>query len=362
MNVLILTGRFGMGHYSAAHSIKEEIIKQGDNINVEVIDIVDYMLPKLNTIIYSSFDILVKRANRIYNYFYNHTMDSNYNTSIPLVNKFVLKIENLISKTKPDIVISTLPLCSRIMSEYKRKHNNSIPLVTCITDVSIHNEWISPHTNLYMVATKRVKANLIKNGVEPKDIIIAGIPVKTQFKDRQGKRARYYKKEKTLLVMGGGLGIIPLEKDFYYKLSKITNLKVIVITGNNKKEYAKLSNKYDNIKVIGYTNKVHEYMASADLIITKAGGITTFESIYSNLPLIILSPFLEQERNNAYFIEQNYIGEIAWDKSADIASKVLSLISDDEKLITMQDNMDRIISDINDISFLDIMERFNKAV
>lgn len=362
MKILILTGRFGMGHYSAAHSIREEIIKEIDEADVELVDLIDYILPRLKTIVYSSFDILVKRANRIYNSFYKHTVDSDYKGSLPFINRFILKMDQLIYKSKPDLVISTLPFCSRLMSEYKRKYNSKIPLVTCITDVSIHNEWISPYTNLYMVATEKVKANLVKNGVNPKDIIIKGIPVRAQFKDIYKERPRENKGEKTLLIMGGGLGLIPLGKDFYDQVSKFNNLRINVLVGNNKKEYARLSNKYANIKVIGYTNRVHDYMAEADLIITKAGGVTTFESIYSNLPLIILAPFLEQERSNAKFIEENSIGEIAWDKSADLVRMVLRLINDDRKLISMQNNMDKIISGINKTTFPDLVKRLDQVV
>ena len=54
MNILILTGRFGFGHYSAATSIKEHILKENPNYNVEILDFIDYMFPFLNKIIYAN--------------------------------------------------------------------------------------------------------------------------------------------------------------------------------------------------------------------------------------------------------------------------------------------------------------------
>ena len=50
MNVLILAGKFGFGHMSAAYSIKDKIIKEG-NCDVEVIDLIEYLFPKLNKIV-----------------------------------------------------------------------------------------------------------------------------------------------------------------------------------------------------------------------------------------------------------------------------------------------------------------------
>ncbi|MBC8590342.1 MGDG synthase family glycosyltransferase [Wansuia hejianensis] len=357
MNILILTGRFGMGHYSVASSLKEEIQKQVKDANIETVDIIDYMAPKLKSIIYSGFDILVKKANKVYNFVYKSTMDLDFHVSIPFGSLFVLKIEELMYDNKPDIIISTLPLCSRIISEYKRKTGSSIPLVTCITDISMHNEWISPETNLYIVATETVKANLMRNGIKPENIIVSGIPVKNQFKNTSITKTRCNKDKKTLLIMGGGLGLIPLEDDFYSRLSQVHDLNVIVIMGKNQRGYYNLLNKYDNIEVIGYTNKVHEYMAKSDLIISKAGGITVFESIYSRLPLVVLTPFLEQERNNAHFIEQKNIGEIIWNTSDDIIDKALDLIYDGYRLSIMQENMEKIISHINNNTILDILEK-----
>ena len=51
-----------------------------------------------------------------------------------------------------------------------------------------------------------------------------------------------------------------------------------------------------------YTNKINEYMRNADLIVSKSGGITLFEAIYSETPIYVVNPFLMQEVKNARFI------------------------------------------------------------
>ena len=60
-------------------------------------------------------------------------------------------------------------------------------------------------------------------------------------------------------------------------------------------------------------------MKRADLIITKAGGITTLRSRSLRKRLCILSrPFLEQEFGNAKYIEEHNIGRVPLGtKSAD---------------------------------------------
>ena len=60
-------------------------------------------------------------------------------------------------------------------------------------------------------------------------------------------------------------------------------------------------NRYEDVKVLGYTENISKYMRWADLVITKAGGITLFEILHSQVPLFVIHPFLEQEMNNARY-------------------------------------------------------------
>ncbi len=110
--------------------------------------------------------------------------------------------------------------------------------------------------------------------------------------------------------MGGGLGLLPKSEQFYKELNSLEGVKTTVITGNNKKMYYKLYGRYENIEVVGYTNEVYKYMKDSDLIISKPGGITLFETIYSELPILAFNPFLQQEIDNASFILNNEIGRI----------------------------------------------------
>ena len=68
MNILILTGRFGMGHYSAAEAIKQELLLTNADENVTIIDIMDYIAPALGDFIYKDFNFLVSKCSKLYNF------------------------------------------------------------------------------------------------------------------------------------------------------------------------------------------------------------------------------------------------------------------------------------------------------
>lgn len=69
MKVLILTGKFGMGHYSASYSIEEQLKSTIENSDVTIVDIFDYTLPHISKLIYRSFSLLINRASICYNIF-----------------------------------------------------------------------------------------------------------------------------------------------------------------------------------------------------------------------------------------------------------------------------------------------------
>ncbi|MFD3155699.1 glycosyltransferase [Haloimpatiens sp. FM7330] len=342
MNILILTGKFGMGHCSVASTLKQDIEDRYIDANVSVHDIFECISPKYYNIIYKFYGLMINKASLIYNAHYKFTY-SNKKSNLIFQNYFIAKIEKLIDEKNADMIICTLPFCSEIISAYKKKRGSDLPLITCITDVTTHVEWISPNTDAYIVPSYSIKMKLISKGV-PRDIIyVNGIPVKKQFRNiNRNNVIEGNERDKRLLIMGGGLGIIQLKNDFIKKINGLNNVKTTIITGNNTKLYNELINKYENIEVIGYTDKVYKYMGQADIIISKAGGVTLFEAINAELPILVIRPFIGQEIDNAHFIENEKMGEIIWNKSEDVYIKVKNLINNKLKLKSMSLNMKKL--------------------
>ncbi|SCJ02353.1 Processive diacylglycerol glucosyltransferase [uncultured Clostridium sp.] len=349
MNILILTGRFGMGHYSAANAIKEEIESCYSDMKIDIVDIVEYLVPETSKYVYGSFEVLVSKFANLYNLF-NKAMRQK--CVVPLKGKFISKLDKLIDKYSPEIIISTLPISSQYISAYKMLKKINIPLITYITDISWHDEWIAQNTNYYFVGSIKVKEELIKKGIGKEKIKVSGIPVKSKFKIN--KEVHNNSLKKNLLIMGGGLGLIELDNELFKRLNNEENIKTTVIAGNNKKMYHFIKENYKNLDVVGYVNNVDQYMKKADLVVSKAGGITLYEAIYSEVPIYVVKPFLIQEVNNAKYIEDECIGRVVWNKEEDIVENIISVLSDNKEIINMRRNMKNIKEsfDINSINLI----------
>lgn len=336
MKLLILTGRFGMGHWSASFSLKEQLERDDPRNQAEVVDFFEATLPELSPALYKGFNLLVSYGGGIYNLVHRMTANTEAPRFDPVADGLAEKLGQLLDERRPDVVLATHPVCAQLMSRYKLSSGCATPLVTCITDVTCHSEWINQCTDCYLVGSPSVRAGLMAKGVAPELIEVTGIPVREQFKKpvrRGGGLPR------NLLIMGGGLGLLPRRRAFYDALNALPNVHTTIITGRNEKLRRRLEGRWENIEVLGFTDRVADYMARSDLMLSKPGGITMFEAIFSQLPLLAWGPYLAQEQENAAFLTAAGVGRVTNRDPEACLAAIRSTIYNDTLLSAMADNM-----------------------
>jgi len=358
VNILILTGNFGMGHISAANAIAEQILSGCSGAAVAVEDLFFQMCKseKYN----SPFRFFVFYAKSLYNFFYKHTDNADKFSKLPLSTYFIQALQSLIEKSGADIIISTLPICSRVVSDYKRLKGSTLPLITCITDISSHCEWINPYTDYYLVAAPQVREELIRKGVEPCRIIVSGIPVRGEFSKPRTVPSPADRQK--LLIMGGGLGLVPKSESFYVELNRLSGVKTTVITGSNAKLYQALAGKYENIEVLAYVENVPDYMKNADLFLSKPGGISIFEAISVNLPMLIIPPFLQQEKRNGNFILENQLGSVLPEDPKLWVDAIRDMLGDKERMSRIKENMAKYKNGLDGTALIRLVHELKNSV
>lgn len=335
MNVLILSGKFGMGHWAAAEALRERVLEQYPEAQVSLCDLWEEALsPDSARVLYRGFSLLVRYSPRIYNAVHRITEDMM--TPAYLSTPFYPQLKRLLRDTSPEWIISTHPVCAQAVYYYKRRQGRSFVAATCVTDVTCHSEWIHPYTDFYMVPSDSVRDGFIEKGISPEHIWVTGIPVRQSFRQVQAVPPT---PKRRLLIMGGGLGLIPRDPAFYAALSSLKDVETTVITGRNLRFAAYLCTHFPALRVHGYVTNVSDFMANSDLLLSKPGGITVFEAISAGLPIAAWEPFLEQEQHNADFLVDQRLGVVVPHDTAACLPALLSLLRDEERLSAMRRNM-----------------------
>lgn len=314
MKVLILSGAFGMGHNAVAAAIQQEIKGKDGSNEVAVVDLIQYIYPERSKILYNMFNIVAAKYHGVYNFINKSFEKINPLDRVPA--EAINGVNKLLKEYQPDMIVCTLPLCAKIISDYKRKTGSRIPMGTCITDITTHSAWFNEGTDLYFVPTQCVKERMIAKGMEESGIYVTGIPVRQEFVKAEREKALPREAKREILIMGGGLGLLPDIDELLESIGDRQDTHVTIITGSNKRAYENLHEKYEGVEVVGFSHRVSDYMKRANLLISKAGGITVFEALATETPMMILQPFLEQEQRNARYIEKKGLGKVFWEEAA----------------------------------------------
>jgi len=305
-DILILTASFGMGHKSVSNALKEQIEAEYKHVKVSIEDVLEIVNPKVKKFSSKIYSELTESYPSIYNKLYD-VKAKNKNNIIDnvLSSLYYKRFYEYMEIEKPKVIISTFPLCSCIVAKVKEEYNDDVNLITVITDVVDSWEWIYEGTNKYLVPTDEIKDRLIAKGVNEENILVTGIPVKKEFLDKKICFSTY--KKNTILVVLSGIDSV--SKKLLKKLDEYTEYKIKIVTGRNEKLYGKLSDmEYSNLEIYGYVNNLDEMMDESVFIVTKPGGVTVFEAINKEVPLIVLNSIIGQEIGNIEFIKKNKIG------------------------------------------------------
>lgn len=215
----------------------------------------------------------------------------------------------LIEKERPDAVVCTHAFPCGTMAEYKRLYDGCPPIVGIVTDFAVHAFWMHDEVDGYVVATESVRQKMIARGIDGDRIAASGIPVRPEFtptsesRDALRERLDLPRDRHVVLMMGGGLGIGPLERMMRALESIDAPLTAVVITGRNARVERRVLAAAESIgypvRALRFVDNVYDYMHAADVFVTKPGGLSTAEALVAQVPMVLCKPLPGQEERNA---------------------------------------------------------------
>lgn len=315
--VLLLQASIGTGHLFASLAIQEELKRLCPDWEIQTIDSLEYISKLVEGIYKDWYTFAIRRAPVAWKYIYKETEDFRKFQQIVFKPRVVMeemnawRLERLIKKFEPDVIINTHHLPLSLVS-YWKKHRKfpQARNLAVLTDFSGHRFWVHPAVERYYVATEEVGAYIKSQGVNPEIIKPFGIPISQRFSrtfDRVALRSKYKlaPAKPTVLMIVDGIEKIFLTKMFRQLPLLELPLQGFVIAGLPKTRALlseALKNSPHNLAVIDRVPNLEEYYALADVLVSKSGGLTIAETLAMGLPLLIANPIMGQEETNRNFL------------------------------------------------------------
>ena len=350
--VMIFYGSYVCGHLSAARSIREYIESNYTDIEIQMVDCMEYISKTINKVTTKAYSEFAKRIPWAWGQLYRKSEKGVIAKITTDSNKLMaFKLNKLLKDFSPDYVISTHPFSSQMCAYLKKIDKIDFKLATVMTDYAPHDQWLlyPEEVDYFFVAHNGMRDALIEKGISKIKIYATGIPLSNRFLEHYNKKEILNEfglkqgKKRVLFFAGGEYG---LGKNKTFEILKtfaenFDNLQIIAIAGRNKdmkekfNELVESTCKHETIKVLEYTNRVPELMSISDLVVTKPGGLTTTESLASGLPIIVINPIPGQEEDNAEFLEKN--GVAIWLKKEDNVKETLeNIFNNPDKMLDMK--------------------------
>jgi processive 1,2-diacylglycerol beta-glucosyltransferase len=354
--ILVLSASVGAGHMRAAQAVELALRELAPEAVVRNVDVLELTNTAFRRIYGKAYLDLVNRAPHVLGYFYDlldkpRRANSKQDWLRLAVQKMNLRRFIALLQDEPwDLAVNTHFLPAEIIASLRQKKKIELRQVTATTDFETHRLWFNQPCERYFTATEGGALYLQHFGVPAGDTTATGIPIHPVFakpKDQAECRRRHgiAGDRPVILQLAGGFGVGPVVQLYQALLSVNRPVEVVVVSGRN----AELKKELEGVEVpgrhrsqvMGFTDQIDELMASADLVVSKPGGLTTSEVLARGAALVVVNPIPGQEsRNSDYLLEEG--AAIKANHTATLAHKVEQLLDNPARLATIRTNAARI--------------------
>lgn len=325
-HVMVLSVSAGAGHVRAAQALCAEAETSG--LSADHLDVMDFV-PRWFRFAYAGlYAVLIRRAPLLWGCIYR---GSNRPDNTGTVQRLRRRLERRASAgwlekvrtRRPDAIICTHFLPAEVLAHYRKRGDITCPVWVQVTDFDLHAFWLQPEMDGYFVASEELAFQLRRGGIDPARIHVTGIALMPAF--RRAAAGSVRNGRTAVLLMGGGAGVGGLAHIAAQLMEADGQFELVVLTGSNSAALTALkviAHRWPGrLSAVGYTDQVARYMADADLVITKPGGLTTSECLAIGVPMIVNAPIPGQEERNADFLLERGVAL----KSVDIGTLVYRL-------------------------------------
>ncbi|MDQ6796439.1 MAG: hypothetical protein M3011_00200 [Actinomycetota bacterium] len=314
LKVLIVSASMGAGHDGAARELRRRLEEMGHGVTL--VDYLDAVPLRAGAVVRSSYKWQLRLAPSTYEASYQ-TWVAKPARAGPLAAALATvtgpALRRWIAASRPDVTVSTYPLCSLVLGRDRQRQKLATPVATFVTDFAVHPLWTHPGIDLHLTVHPQAaaEANRLSGGAAT----APGPLVPERFlsfdADQAGDPARRVAArrsfgitddERVVLLVAGSWGIGQITETFADVVAT-GRYTPLAICGHNLKLCRALGSQIGG-RAIGWTDAMPDLLLAADVLVQNAGGLTCMEAFATGLPVISYRPIAGHGRANASEMER----------------------------------------------------------
>lgn len=302
--VVIVSGSYGAGHDAAAEALAHQLRTAG--LQVRRLDVAEELPARIGSLLRRLYFAQLRRAPRSWGSTLRLLERGGWVFHIVQLLLGVLGRPLVRQVAGARLVVSTHPFASQALGEARAQGRLDVPVVTYLTDASVHRLWVHHAVDLHLAMhalTAHQAAGLGGTVATVRPVVPPGGSANASC-----WQAPWPSDRPAALVVGGSCGVGELYASALDLLA--TGLVTpVVACGSNARLRAQLG-AVPGVVALGWRTDMSALVAAASCVVQNAGGMTSLEALAAGTPTLTYRPIPGHGTSNASVLSR--AGLVPW--------------------------------------------------
>ncbi len=286
--ILILTASIGEGHDLPARALAEGIGEEDPAASVEIVDALAVVGGLVERVVLGGSQFDSRWGSRLFDVEFRLITDlapTRWLAGALIARPASERIGRAIAAIAPDVVVSTYPGATEAIGRLRARGRLSMPAVSAITDLAALRYWAHPAVDLHLITHPESAQEVHQLAPRSRVECVRGLtdPAFYEPRDRAAaRRALDLPQEGPIVVVsGGGWAVGDLAGATEVALAQ-AGVTVVCLCGRNDEVKGALARRFgaeQRVVVLGFSDRIADLLAAADVLIHSTAGLTVLEAI-----------------------------------------------------------------------------------